>query len=168
MSGDLGLGKVAGAAKDFLGMGKSASGTFVPGVDVAGEALGTAAPAGGFVPGVDVMGEALGTSSTGATTLGGSLGNLDFLSGAGYLAAGVNGLKRAKKFGDEGDTGGALGEILGTVGGGFLGGPLGAIGGSAFGGQIGSSASKGAAQVEDAARGVITGAGDAIAGIFGW
>lgn len=92
---------------------------------------------------------------------------MDMMGYAGYIPAGVNANRQIKKYGSEGDIGGQLGTIAGTVLGSY-GGPLGSLAGSQFGGRIGSSASKGAAQVEDAGRSIVNGVGDTLGSIFGW
>jgi len=164
---DKGMGALT-AIRDYLGL--------APGVALDTAGAGTGATMGaqaiekaaGFAPETVATPAVAETSGTLAAAPGASLGAADFLAGAGYLASAVNAKRKLDKFGESDDTGGQLGTLLATVGGGVFGGPLGAIAGSQFGGTIGSSASRGAAQVEDTARSVIVGAGDTIADIFGW
>lgn len=92
---------------------------------------------------------------------------MSMLGAAGYIPAGVNANRQVKRYGSEGNIGGQLGTVAGTVLGAY-GGPLGSLAGSQFGGRIGSAASKGAADIEDAGRGLINGVGDTLASIFEW
>jgi len=130
--------------------------------------LGDLAAAQQYEAGLPVAADAaplteVGTASTAQT----ANPFMDMMGYAGYIPAGVNANRQTKKYGSEGDIGGQIGTIAGTVLGAY-GGPLGSLAGSQFGGRIGSSASKGAADIEDAGRWLINGIGDPIGDIFGW